>query len=177
MANPAARKGFEAFYHHVRRDHRLDAKACLLAQSRGGLNQYHLAAAHPEWVQCIAGIYPVADLRSYPRLERAAPIYGLSVEELTAQLALHNPIALLAPIARADIPILHVHGDSDKLVPLEANSGAIYESYRKLGGRMRLIVVTGCGHEAKPVYFESEELLRFLRTQGRNLVPGEVRFP
>jgi hypothetical protein len=38
----------------------------LLAQSRGGLNHYMFAAAHPEWVQCIAGIFPVADLRSFP---------------------------------------------------------------------------------------------------------------
>ncbi|MES2695550.1 MAG: prolyl oligopeptidase family serine peptidase, partial [Verrucomicrobiota bacterium] len=173
-ANPAARAGFEVLYRHVTGSLGLDAKACLFAQSRGGLNQYHLAAAHPEWVRCIAGIYPVADLRSYPHLTRAAPVYNLTVEQLTAELATHNPIERLAPIAAADIPILLLHGDNDRVVPLEENSRAFYEAYRTLGGRIRLLVVPGVGHEAKPVFFQSRELLRFLRTRGRDLKPGEA---
>lgn len=177
FGNPTARRGFETFYRHVTRTFGLDAKACLFAQSRGGLNHYHLAAAHPEWVQCIAGIYPVADLRSYPTLERAAPVYGLTVAELSAALAEHNPVDQLAPIARAGIPILHLHGDSDRLVPLEANSGALAARYRALGGPMRLVVVPGIGHQALPVFFESPELLRFLLARGGGLEPGDVRLP
>src|SRR5205085_3897941 len=113
------------------------------AQSRGGLNHYNFAADHPEWVRCIAGIFPVGDLRSFPNLKRAAPAYGLSVEELETQLPQHNPIERLAPIAKAKIPVLHIHGDADKVVPLEKNSQVIYDRYRSLGGPMELIVVPG----------------------------------
>jgi pimeloyl-ACP methyl ester carboxylesterase len=175
--NPAARRGFDRFYRHVTRTFGLDAKACLFAQSRGGLNHYHFAAAHPERVRCIAGIYPVADLRSYPTLARAAPVYGLTADELSATLGEHNPIEQLAPIARAGIPILHLHGDSDRLVPLGANSGALAARYRTLGGRMRLVIVPGIGHQALPVFFESPELLRFLLARGKGLEPGDVRLP
>ena len=168
-AKPAARAQFEAFYQQMRATYGLDPKASLLAQSRGGLNLYHFASAHPDQVACIAGIYPVGDLRSYPGLARAAKAYGLTEAQLAGELPSHNPIDLLAPIAKAKIPILHVHGDADKIVPIEKNSGAIAERYRAHGGPMRLIVIPKHGHEEIPAYFESPELLRFLLSQGRSL--------
>ena len=30
----------------------------------------------------------------------------------------HNPVARLAPLAKAGVPIFHIHGDSDAVVPL-----------------------------------------------------------
>src|SRR5690606_4716437 len=120
----ASREIFAQFHAVVVKRYGLDVKACLLAQSRGGLNHYNFAADHPEAVRCIAGIYPVGDLRSYPTLGRASPAYGMTAVELETELAKHNPVERLAPLARAGIPILHVHGDSDKLVPLEQNSQA-----------------------------------------------------
>lgn len=161
-ANPSSRKQFAEFYHHVRKDYELAPKAGLIAQSRGGLNHYNFAADHPEWVHCIAGIYTVGDLRSYPTLEKAAPAYGLKPAELEAQLSWHNPVDRLAPIAQAKIPILHLHGDADKVVPLEANSGAIAQRYKALGGVMELVVVPGKGHEFDPGFFESPRMLEFL---------------
>lgn len=165
-ANPTSREQYASFYQHVTKSYGLAPKACLLAQSRGGLNHYNFAADHPEWVQCIAGIFPVGDLRSYPTLKRAAPAYGLSIEELDLQLSRHNPIERLAPIAQAKIPILHIHGDADKVVPLEANSAEIAERYKALGGPIELIVIPGRGHEHDPAFFESQALLEFLGARG-----------
>lgn len=165
FANPQSREQFAAFYRHVTETYGLAPKACLLAQSRGGLNHYNFAADHPEWVQCIAGIYPVGDLRSYPGLKRAAPMYHLTEEELAAHLAEHNPIDRLAPIARAGIPILHIHGDADRVVPLAENSQAISARYRQLGGPMDLAVVPGKGHQYDPSFFESPGMLDFLLAQ------------
>ncbi len=165
FANPRSREQFAAFYRHVIQTYSLAPKVCLLAQSRGGLNHYNFAADHPEWVQCIAGIYPVGDLRSFPSLKRAAPAYGLSVEELEAQLPMHNPIDRLAPIARAHIPILHIHGDADKTVPLEQNSRVVYDRYRALGGPIELIVIPDKGHQNDPGFFESQAMLDFLLKQ------------
>lgn len=124
------------------------------------------AADHPEWVGCIAGIYTVGDIRSFPGLKRAAPMYHLSEQELDAQLAWHNPIDRLAPIAMAKIPILHIHGDADKVVPLENNSQVIRGRYQALGGAMELIVVPGKGHQNDPGFFESEEILAFILKHG-----------
>lgn len=166
FANPKSREQFAEFYRHVTKEYGLDAQACLLPQSRGGLNHYHLAADHPEWVRCIAGIYPVADLASYPGLERAAPAYGGTAAELQASLAQHNPIERLAPIAARKIPILHVHGDVDKIVPLERNSQVIYDRYTQLGGPMELIVVAGKGHDGDAAFFQSQPLLDFLLKHG-----------
>lgn len=162
FANPRSREQFAAFYHHLRQTYGLDAKAGLIAQSRGGLNHYNFAADHPDWVACIAGIYTVGDIRSYPGLPRAAPAYGLKPEELEAALARHNPVDRLAPLAAARIPILHIHGDADKVVPIEHNSGALRQRYTALGGKMELIIVPGKGHEFDPRFFESERMLEFI---------------
>ncbi|MCX7825310.1 MAG: exo-alpha-sialidase [Verrucomicrobiae bacterium] len=55
-----------------------------------------------------------------------------------------------------------VHGDSDKVVPLEKNSQAIHDRYRALGGPMELVVVPGQGHNYHPAFFESEKMLEFI---------------
>ena len=92
----------------------------------------------PRLVACIAGIYPACNLRSYPGLDKACGAYGLTTAQLEAQLPRHNPIDRLAPLARAGVPIFHIHGDVDGLVPLEDNSGELARRYRELGGEMVL---------------------------------------
>ena len=87
---------------------------------------------------------------------------SLTVAELEAELPKHNPIHRLEKIAAAKIPILHVHGDADAIVPLEKNSQVIYDRYLKLGGPMQLIVVPGKGHENDPEFFTSARQLEFI---------------
>ena len=166
-ANPDARRRFWAFYQECRTRFRLAEKACLLAQSRGGLNHFLFAAEHPAAVRCLAGIYPVMDLRSYPGLAKAAGAYGIPPEELAASLREHNPIDNLRPLAGAGIPLLILHGDGDALVPLAANSAVAAQRYRALGGAVTLVVVRGKGHEEVPEFFESSALLDFLLEQAR----------
>ncbi len=160
--SPAGRKVYADFHAYVTREYNLDEKASLLAQSRGGLMLYSWAAENPDKVQCIAGIYPVCDLRSYPGLENAAPAYGMSPAELEKQLAEHNPIDRLAPLAKAGVPILHLHGDADAVVPLERNSQVISDRYQALGGKIELVVVIGKGHAEIPEFFQSQRMLEFL---------------
>ena len=123
---------------------------------------YNWAAENPARVACIAGIYAVCDLRSYPGLQLACGAYGLSAAELGARLAEHNPIDRLSPLAKARVPILHVHGDADRLVPLEKNSGELARRYRALGGPMRLIVIPGKGHQVCDEFFRCRELVDFV---------------
>ncbi len=167
MGNPAGRAAFTEFYDVATSKHGLAKKVVLLPQSRGGLMLYNWAAEHPECVAAIAGIYPVGDLRSYPGMEKAATAYGMTVAELDKLLSQHNPIERLAPIAKAHIPILHVHGDKDGTVPLEKNSAEIAKRYKAIGGDMQVIVIPGGGHTSvsdpmAPKFFQCEALLAFV---------------
>lgn len=51
---------------------------------------------------------------------------------------------------------------SDKVLPIEANSGAITQRYQSLGGEMELIVIPGKGHEYDSGFFEAEKMLQFI---------------
>ena len=161
FGSPAGRALFTAFHARATAELGLAPRPVLHPQSRGGLMLYNWAAEHPDKVACVVGVYTVCDLRSYPGLATAAPAYGMTAEELETRLADHNPIDRLAPLARHHIPILHIHGDADVLVPLEANSGELVRRYRALGGNADVIVVPGKGHEVIPEYFERTELAEF----------------
>ena len=91
-----------------------------------------------------------------------ASYFQPSAEELEAELAKHNPIDRLAPLAKAKVPIFHIHGDKDRVVPLDKNSAIIKERYDKLGGPMTLDVVPGQGHNMWAGWFQSQKLVDFL---------------
>jgi pimeloyl-ACP methyl ester carboxylesterase len=160
--SPAGREIYSALYRELTEQRGLSKRACLLARSRGGLMLYNWAAEHPESVACIAGIYPVGNLRSYPGLAKACAAYGLTETELAHALAAHNPIDRLAPLAKARIPIFHLHGDRDDVVPLEQNSGLLATRYQQLGGDITLEVVEGGGHDLSPGWFRNEHLVAFV---------------
>jgi dipeptidyl aminopeptidase/acylaminoacyl peptidase len=165
--SPDGTAKYAAFYSHVVETYGLDAKPCLLPQSRGGLMLLNWAIENPEKVQCIAGIYTVCNIESYPGVEKACGAYGMTAEELAAQLARYNPIRRANVLAEAKVPLLFIHGDSDKAVPVEKNAGEFVEQYRAFGGNAELIVIPGKGHEVCPEFFQSAEFIAFLLAQGR----------
>ena len=160
--SPAGTAIYAAFYKELVVNRGLSERASLLARSRGGLMLYNWASENPQAVTCIAGIYPVCNLSSYPGLDQACAAYGLTSEELARSLGEHNPIERLAPLAKSKVPIFHIHGDVDTLVPLEPNSGEVARRYRELGGEMRLKVVEGQGHNMWSGWFQSQELVDFV---------------
>jgi pimeloyl-ACP methyl ester carboxylesterase len=161
FGSPQSRETYSKFYQHVVGKHGLSPKVCLLPQSRGGLMWYNWAVENPEKVACIGGIYPVCDFTSYPGIDATAKAYGMTHEELTAKIKQHNPIERLAPLAKAKVPVMHLHGDNDKVVPLEKNSGELIKRYQDLGGPGELEVISGKGHAEIAEFFESEKLLEF----------------
>jgi pimeloyl-ACP methyl ester carboxylesterase len=162
--NAQGRKGYTQFYKLVRKKYHLSPRPCLLAQSRGGLMLYNWAAEHAHEVGCIAGIYPLTNLASWPNLggDRILKAYGLSQEQMRKHLDKNNPIDRLDPLARAHVPIFHIHGDADKVVPLEQNTLEFMRRYQGLGGQGDVAVIHGKGHEEVPEYFHSQRLLDFL---------------
>jgi len=162
MGNPRGRAVFKALHKTLTETYGLSKHASLMPQSRGGLMLYNWAAENPTHVACIAGIYPVCDMSSWPGLKKACRAYGVSREQLAAVLSEHNPIDRLAPLAKAGVPILHIHGDSDTVVPLERNSAELARRYRRVGGKMKLIVVPGKGHQEVPEFVRCQELVDFV---------------
>ena len=162
--SPNALKYLDALYRELTEQRGFAAKPCLLGRSRGGLWVSSWAIAHPERVAGLAGIYPVFDLQTYPGLERAAPAYDLTPQQLADSLAAHNPIAKIDVLAKAHIPVFIIHGDDDKVVPLEENSATLAEVYRQAeaGDAVELQVVAGQGHNVWPGFFRSQALVDFV---------------
>jgi len=160
--SPKGRAHFTALYRELVERRGFSRKPCLLPRSRGGLMLYNWAAEHPESVGCIAGIYPVCNMRSWPGLDKACGAYGMTAAQLDKKLAQHNPIDRLAPLAKAGVPIFHIHGDTDNVVPLKDNSALLASRYRELGGSMRLRIPPGQGHNMWEGFFQCRELVEFV---------------
>lgn len=158
---------YSALYRELTLRRGFSGKPVLLGRSRGGLMTLNWAVENPTKVAGFAGIYPVCSLTSYPGLPKAAGAFHLTPAQLETELTRHNPIDRLAPLARARVPLFAIHGDVDKLVPLEANSGEMEKRYRALGGTMTLIVPRDQGHNMWPGFFESEELVQFVVRHAR----------
>jgi dipeptidyl aminopeptidase/acylaminoacyl peptidase len=170
--SPEGREAYSRLYAHVTKKFRFAPKACLLPQSRGGLMLYNWAAENPKKVECIGGIYTVCNIASYPGIDKAAPAYKMTPQELTANLLKNNPFDRLTPLFKAKVPIFHIHGDVDKIVPLEKNAGELVKRYRELGGSAELVIVHGKGHEVCPEFFHSQALLDFfLSHDGKGAKP------
>ena len=170
QGNPAGRAIFTQFYELAVKKHGLAKKAVLFPQSRGGLMLYNWAAEHPECVAAVGGVYPVCNPLSYPGLAKAAEAYGMTPEQFQAELPKHNPLDRLGPLAKAGIPIFHVHGDKDGAVPLEKNSAELEKRYKALGGQVRILVIPGLGHEGMErgaPFFQCKELVDFLIAQAK----------
>ena len=153
---PRAVQHWNAFYMQLTERHGLAPKAALVGLSRGGLYCYNWAAANPEKVACIYGDAPVCDFKSWPggkgkgkgsagEWKRVLTTYEFK-DEAEALAYEKNPVDNLSPLAKAGIPLLHVYGDADKVVPWDENTGVIAQRYRQLGGTIQLIAKPGVGH-------------------------------
>ena len=160
--NPEGRRIYSELHQHLHENRGFADKAILLARSRGGLMLYNWAAENANKVAGIAGIYPVCNLASYPGLKRACGAYGMTEDALQRNLSAHNPVDRLEPLAAAGVPIYHIHGNQDKVVPLEANSGLLAERYKALGGPIRLKVADGQWHNMWAGFFEDQDLVDFV---------------
>ena len=123
--------------------------------SRGGLIIYNWASENTEKVFCIYADAPVCDIKSWPGglfNGKGSPeawkvclnAYGLD----TISVIDFNeiPIYTCINIAKADIPVIHVYGDSDKVVPCTENTALLAEQFQKAGGTIELIRKRGIGH-------------------------------
>ncbi len=156
IGSPAAVEVWNKFYAYLTTIHHLNPKPALEGMSRGGLYIYNWAAANPDKVACIYADAPVCDFKSWPGgkgkskgspkdWELVLKTHGFK-EEAEALAWKKNPIDNLAPLAKAKVPLLHVVGDADEVVPVEENTALMEERYKKLGGSIQVIHKPGIGH-------------------------------
>ncbi len=131
----------------------LNERVVLEGMSRGGLIVYNWAAKNTKKVAAIYADAPVLDLKSWPigcngtgvEIEKMLRAYGAqSVAQMEKFKG--NPIDNIKKIARAHIPIIHVVGSEDKVVPYEDNTLKFYEGLSRYGADMELIIKFGIGH-------------------------------
>lgn len=153
---PAAISHWNTVYRKLTEECGLGPRPALVGTSRGGLYCYNWAAANPQKVSCIFGDAPVCDLRSWPlgqgtgkrsdaEVQKLLAVYRMTDEQTLVQQAL-SPVDQLQPLAAAGIPLLHVSGDADDIVPIQENTLLLQQRYRALGGKMEVIIKPGVAH-------------------------------
>ena len=155
FGSPDAIKRLAGFHAElVRRG--LAPKAALIGISRGGLYAHRFAAEHPHKVSVIYGDAAVCDFKSWPGgkgkgvgssndWRECLKAYAF-VDEAAALAYAGNPIDSLAQLAAAAIPLIHVVGDADNVVPPAENALLIADRYQALGGTITIIHKPGVGH-------------------------------
>lgn len=153
---PEAVRHWNTLYRELTQRYGLAAKPALVGLSRGGLYCYNWAIANPNQVACLYGDAPVCDFKSWPGGKGKGPgsprdwqlvleRYGFKSDP-EALAYPGNPVDNLRGLALAKVPLLHVYGDADEVVPWEENTGLVAQRYRQLGGDITLIAKPGVKH-------------------------------
>ena len=163
-------------------------KAVLEGMSRGGLIVYNWAAKNPEKVACIYADAPVMDFKSWPmgkgKSEGSAgdtknllQAYGFA-NEAEALVWNRNPVDCAPVIAKAGIPVLHVVGDADRVVPIAENTTIFEEKMKVLNAPITVIHKPGVDHHPHSLN-NPDPIVRFIlkatgyyRTACTHAVPG-----
>ena len=153
---PDAMKHWDVLYQLLTEKYGFAKKPALEGISRGGLYVYNWASANPDKVACIYGDNPVCDFKSWPGGKGKGPgsrkdwqkLIGdyKFASEAEALAYTKNPTEKLAPLAAAKVPLLHVCGDADEVVPYQENTAILKDRYEKLGGSITVIIKKGFGH-------------------------------
>jgi lysophospholipase L1-like esterase/pimeloyl-ACP methyl ester carboxylesterase len=155
FGSPKAVAIWDEFYRHLTEDDGFHRRPALEGMSRGGLIIFNWAKRNPDKVSCIYADAPVCDFKSWPggkgsgkgspnAWKQCLAEYGM--DETAALTAKVNPIEGLEALARARVPLLHVVGDADEVVPVAENTAIVEARYRKLGGPIEVIHKPGVGH-------------------------------
>ncbi len=143
------------FYDYLTRNYQLNKKAVLEGMSRGGLFVYNWGSANPEKVACIYTDAPVCDFRSWPggkgkgtgsKEEWEAFLVAYNLTEETVNDFKGMPVYNCIELAKAGVPVLHVCGATDDVVPVDENTYVLEKNVREAGGNIKIILKEGIGH-------------------------------
>ena len=164
--SPKAINVWDDFYDFLTVAFKLQKKVALMGVSRGGLFIYNWAKKNPEKVACIYAEAPVCDFKSWPAgfgeskgspndWEKLKEEYGF-ISDDDAKLYNNNPIDNLNALAEAKVPILHMIGLQDKIVPVDENTLPLINTYINLGGNASVVTCTQGKQELEGHHFPIE---------------------
>lgn len=156
---------WDKFYDYLVNSKGFAQKVALEGVSRGGLYIYNWAKRNPGKVSCIYAEAPVCDFKSWPGgkgrgkgsesdWKKLLLVYGLTEEE--ALRFADQPKDNLDALAAFKVPILHVVGLNDSIVPNDENTFTLVNNYIKKGGPATVISMTKGRHELGGHHFPIE---------------------
>ena len=183
FGSPTAVAHWDRFYDYLVTNNQFHNKAFLEGMSRGGLMIYNWAKVNPDHV---AGIYadaPVLDFKSWPGGPRRKTnegqqrtwdtllkAYGFQ-DDAEALAYASNPVDHTKQIFDAQIPLFHICGGSDIVVPYSENTGLFKHRYQRAGGTLfQEIVKPHIGHHPHSIP-NPVPLVEFVEACYKNLVP------
>jgi pimeloyl-ACP methyl ester carboxylesterase len=143
-------------FHQMLIDRGFHQKGVLIGISRGGLYAHRYAATHPDRVSVIYDDAAVLDYQSWPGGKgrgKGSPgdwqelkrWYGFDSDQRASDYD-QTPLKTLPILAKHNIAIIWVVGDSDDVVPVEENTALAEKAYQDLGGIFQVIHKPGVGH-------------------------------
>ncbi|MDC1105768.1 SGNH/GDSL hydrolase family protein [Prolixibacteraceae bacterium] len=152
LGSPRAMKIWDIFYANITSKYQLSKKVSLEAVSRGGLFAYNWAKNNVEKVNVIYAEAPVCDFKSWPLGKGTGNGHKNTWVKLKLEYGFKNdnealqykdiPLNGLEDLANAKVPILHMIGLKDKVVPPTENTFVLINRYIKLGGPATIIPCT-----------------------------------
>ena len=164
--SPTAVRVWDDFYQLLTLEYKLQKKVALMGVSRGGLFVYNWAKKNPEKVACIYAEAPVCDFKSWPAgfgqgkgspedWKKLKEVYGFA-SDADAKLYADNPIDNLKVLAEAKIPVMHMIGLEDQIVPAKENTFPLINTYTRLGGTATIVPATKGKQELEGHHFPVE---------------------
>ena len=149
--SPYAMQVWDRFYQYAVDSLSFAPRVAIEAVSRGGLYAYGWARRNPDKVTCIYGEAPVCDIKSWPGGKGAGQGSPeswkqlLGVYKMTEQQAMSfsdNPVDHLDGLASFKVPLIHLIGIHDEIVPNAENTYVLAQRYESLGGPVLIYPVT-----------------------------------
>lgn len=162
---PKAMMVWDKFYQYLTGQLSFAPKVALEGVSRGGLYVYGWAERNPDKVSCIYAEAPVCDIKSWPGGKGRSLGDGRSWQQLQQVLGFTerqamdyrgNPIDNLKGLASFKVPVLHVIGLNDKVVPPDENTFVLIKKYEELGGPATVYPMTRGPQELNGHHFAIE---------------------
>jgi len=152
FGSPDAIDIWTCFYEFLIEEYALNPKVALMGVSRGGLFIYNWAKRNPDKVASIYAEAPVCDFKSWPGgfgegdgssadWTRLKEEYGFSSDEAALKYS-NNPVDGLELLAEYKVPVLHMIGLQDKIVPVQENTMVLINKYIAVGGVATIVPCT-----------------------------------
>lgn len=166
IGSPRAVEVWNGYYNYLISTHNFSTKIALEGVSRGGLYVYNFAKKYPYRISCIYAEAPVCDFKSWPGAFTGGKrsdsdwnlikeMYGFK-DDAEALAYKDNPVDNLEALAKAKVPILHMIGLHDVVVPPELNTFVLADRYVKLGGIATIVPSTRGMQELEGHHFPVE---------------------